>query len=297
MELNDYSHFDPTEDGRLCSTGQHCPGFSRLLYDALIRLGYDGDAPVYRCRLSRVHDLDRCEVSVTIPFDLARPWSGSLIDSEPDTGIEMMAHIALTSLCEDHLTATTTLPIALLLIRDQENPIWQQCLAAVSDLKGPHFHAGMTSLARYAQYMFNMQHNTARTGMQQRTRLMAYKESATAATGEIERLRHENAILHSGVHPPSEQDCELKEVYRRFSNAEHGWNHTRLLLDITREEVEIRTHGIIHLEHHVEAQDAELEARVETIANLEQLLEFQGQAPLEPVNPEEIDATSGIAKD
>jgi hypothetical protein len=297
MELNDYSHFDPTEDGRLCSTGQHCPGFSRLLYDALIRLGYDGDAPVYRCRLFRVHDLDRCEVSVTIPFDLARPWSRSLIDSEPDTGIEMMAHIALTSLCEDHLTATTTLPIALLLIRDQENPIWQQCLAAVSDLKGPHFHAGMTSLARYAQYMFNMQHNTARTGMQQRTRLMAYKESATAATGEIERLRHENVILHSGVHPPSEQDCELKEVYRRFSNAEHGWNHTRLLLDITREEVEIRTHGIIHLEHHVEAQDAELEARVETIANLEQLLEFQGQAPLEPVNPEEIDATSGIAKD
>jgi predicted RNase H-like nuclease (RuvC/YqgF family) len=164
---------------------------------------------------------------------------------------------------------TTTLPIALLLIRDQENPVWQQCLAAVSDLKGPHFHVGMTSLARYAQYMFNMQHNTARTDMQQRTRLMAYKESATAATGEIERLRHENAILRSGVHPPSEQDCELKEVYHRFSNAEHGWNHTSLLLDITREEVEIRTHGIIHLEHHVEAQDAELEARAETIANLE----------------------------
>jgi predicted RNase H-like nuclease (RuvC/YqgF family) len=103
--------------------------------------------------------------------------------------------------------------------------------------------------------------------MQQRTRLMAYKESATAATGEIERLRHENAILRSGVCPPSEQDRELKEVYRRLSNAKHGWNDTRLLLDITREEVEIRTHGIIHLEHHVEAQDAELEARTEMIAN------------------------------
>jgi hypothetical protein len=114
MELNDYPHFDLTEDGRLCSTGQHCPGFPRLLYDALIRLGYDGDAPVYRCRLSRVHDLDRCEVSVTIPFNPVRPWSGSIIDSEPDTGIEMMAHIALISLCEDHLTATAALPIALL---------------------------------------------------------------------------------------------------------------------------------------------------------------------------------------
>jgi hypothetical protein len=49
MELNDYPHFDLTEDMTLCSMGQHCPGFPRVLYDALIRLGYDGDAPVYRC--------------------------------------------------------------------------------------------------------------------------------------------------------------------------------------------------------------------------------------------------------
>jgi hypothetical protein len=104
---------------------------------------------------------------------------------------------------------------------------------------------------------------------------MAYKESATAATGEIERLRHENVILRSGVCPPSEQDRELKEVYHHRYNTEHGWNHTRLLLDITREEVETHTHGIIHLEHHVEVQDAELEERAEAITNLEQqLLEF-----------------------
>jgi hypothetical protein len=67
----------------------------------------------------------------------------------------------------------------------------------------------MTSLARYVQYLFNLQHNTARTGMKQRTRLTAYKESATTTTREIERLRHENAILCSGARPPSEQDCEL----------------------------------------------------------------------------------------
>jgi hypothetical protein len=156
MELNDYPHFYLTDDGRPCSMGQHCPGFLRVLYDALIRLGYDGGAPVYRCQLSRVHDLDRCEVSVTIHFDPVEPWSGSVMGSELDTGVEMMAHIALTSLCEDHLTATVALPIVLLPILGQENPVWQQCLAAVSDLEGPHFHAGMTSLARYAQYLFNL---------------------------------------------------------------------------------------------------------------------------------------------
>jgi hypothetical protein len=99
MELNDYPHFYFTEDGILCSTGQHCPRFLRVLYDTLIHLGYNGDAPVYHCRLSRAHSLDRCEVSMTIPFDPTEPWSRSIIGSEPDTGIEMMAHIALTSLC------------------------------------------------------------------------------------------------------------------------------------------------------------------------------------------------------
>jgi hypothetical protein len=91
-----------------------------------------------------------------IPFDPMEPWSGSVIGSEPNTGIEMMAHIALSSLCEDRLAATAALPIAPLLIQNQENPIWQQCLEAVSDPKGPHFHAGMTSLAMYTQYLFNL---------------------------------------------------------------------------------------------------------------------------------------------
>jgi hypothetical protein len=123
-ELNDYPNFYLAEDGRLCSTGQHCLGFPRVLYDALISLGYDGDALVYHCRLFMAHSLDRCEVSVMIPFQPTEPWSGSVLGSEPDTGVEMMAHIALTSLCEDRLTATAALPITLLLIWNQENPVW-----------------------------------------------------------------------------------------------------------------------------------------------------------------------------
>jgi hypothetical protein len=116
MELNDYPQFYVVEHGRLCSTGHHCPGFPKVLYDAPIRLGYDGDTPVYRCRLSRVHNMDKCEVSVMISFNPAHPWSRSVIGSEPDTGVEMMVHIALTSLCEDRLIATAAVPIALLLI-------------------------------------------------------------------------------------------------------------------------------------------------------------------------------------
>jgi hypothetical protein len=68
-----------------------------------------------------------------------------------------------------------------------------------------------------------------------------------------------------------------------------------MLLDITREEVGICTHRIVHLEHHVETQDAELEEKAEMIVNLEQQhLELQGQAPPKPINHEEIDAMFGI---
>jgi hypothetical protein len=222
MELNYYPHFFIVEDGRLCSIGQHCPGFLRVLYDALLRLGYDGDALIYHYRLSMAHGLDRCEVSVTIPFDLTEPWSRSVIGSEPDSNVEMMAHITLTSLCKDRLATTAALPIVLLPIQNQENPAWQQCLAAVFELKGPHYHTRMTSLARYAQYLFNLQHNTARTGMQQHMHLAAYEESATATSHELERLRHENAILYSGARPPSEQDRELQDAYHHLSDTKHG---------------------------------------------------------------------------
>jgi hypothetical protein len=76
-------------------------------------------------------------------------------------------------------------------------------------------------------------------------------------------LRHENDILRSGARPPSELDCELLEVYHHLSGAEHGWNYTRMLLDIAHEGVDIRTHGIVHLENHVETQDIELEERAD----------------------------------
>jgi hypothetical protein len=41
-----------------------------------------------------------------------------------------------------------------------------------------------------------------------------------------------------------------------------------MLLDITQEEVETCTHGIVHHEHHMEVQDGELEERAEMITDL-----------------------------
>jgi hypothetical protein len=45
-----------------------------------------------------------------------------------------------------------------------------------------------------------------------------------------------------------------------------------MLLNIAREEVNIHTHRIVHLEHQVEEQDAELKERAGMIVNHEQQL-------------------------
>jgi hypothetical protein len=85
----------------------------------------------------------------------------------------------------------------------------------------------------------------------------------------VKELRHANTILCSGTPPPLDQDCELQVAYRRLSEAEHGWHYFRQQLDTTREMLDERTHVIIHLEHHVEQQDLELEERAVTITDLE----------------------------
>jgi hypothetical protein len=130
------------------------------LYDTLLCLGYNGDIPLYRSSLSKAHGLDVWEVNPT------EPWMGTVIGSELNGTIKQMTLIALTSMCESRLTTTAEMPITLFPIHNQEDPVWQQRLEAMSDLEGPHFHVGMAEMAKYATYLFNLQHNTARTIIQ-----------------------------------------------------------------------------------------------------------------------------------
>jgi hypothetical protein len=186
MNMDDYPHFFLVEDRRFCSTGQHCPGFPRVLYDTLLCLGYDGEVPIYLCRLSMANGLDICETSMMIPLNQEDPRMGTIVGSEPDTTVGQTAHVALTSLCESRLATTVAMLIRLFSIQNQGNPVWKQCLEAVSDLEGPHFNTGMVAMTKYAQYLFNLQHNTARTVMQQHMRLTAYDEHNTTISHELE---------------------------------------------------------------------------------------------------------------
>jgi hypothetical protein len=156
MNMDNYPHVTIAEDGSLCSMGQHRLGFPRVLYDALRQLGYNGDVPVYHDHMSMAHGQDKCEVNVVIPLNPTEPWMATVIGVELDETVEQTAQVTLTSLCKSYLAYTVMMPIALFPIRNQEDPTWKQRLEAVSNLEGPHFHAGMAALAGYAQHMFNL---------------------------------------------------------------------------------------------------------------------------------------------
>jgi hypothetical protein len=178
------------------------------------------------------------------------------------------------------------MPIMLFPIRNQEDPVWKQRLEAVSNLEGPHFHAGMAALAGYAHHMFNLHARTGRTVIQQRFHSGSLEQ-------HVEKMRCANAILRSGMPPPSDQDRELQVMYRRLSEADHGWHYFCQQLDAARKMLDECTHAIIHLEHHVELQDLELKESAAMITDLEQQLQVP-PAPATPAAPAEPDAESDV---
>jgi hypothetical protein len=102
-----------------------------VLYDALRQLGYDGDAPVYRGRMSMAHGQVKCEVNMVVPLNSMEPWMTTVIRVELDETVEQTAQVALTSLCETRLADTAAMPITLFPIHNQEDPVWKQRLEAV----------------------------------------------------------------------------------------------------------------------------------------------------------------------
>jgi hypothetical protein len=132
-----------------------------VLYNALLHLAYHRDVSVYRARMSVAHSMEQCEVSVTILINSEDPWMATVINIELDDTVVWTVQVALASLCGSRLANTAATPIALFPFYYRGDLVWQQRLEAVSDPEGPNYRIGMAALAEYAQYSFDLQHNTA----------------------------------------------------------------------------------------------------------------------------------------
>jgi hypothetical protein len=124
MDMSMCPHVSIVEDGMLCSMGQHRLGFPRVLYDALLHLGYNRDIPIYRARVSMAQNMEQCKVSVMIPIQPEEPWSVTVMGVELDNTIDKTAHFALASLCGSCLANTAASLLTLFPFCYQRDPVW-----------------------------------------------------------------------------------------------------------------------------------------------------------------------------
>jgi Tfp pilus assembly protein PilO len=125
-----------------------------LLWDTLVQTGYGDTPPEYYDRLFEEHDLQHCEVYVEIlshpVFPDGSPWSTWAIGADMSDAMEKAAHMALTTLCSQNLSATAGTPILLFLIQDRSDPKWKAHMDEASSLYRVHHHSGWTYMAHYA---------------------------------------------------------------------------------------------------------------------------------------------------
>jgi hypothetical protein len=152
------------EDGQLHMWGLHHHGFPMLLQAALMKTGYGDRPPEYYGRLFEEYDLQCCEVYVDIPshpvFLDGSLWSAWGIGADMDDAMEKAAHMALTTICSQNLPATVGAPISLYPIQDRSDLEWKAHMDKASNIYQVHHHSGWTYMVRYAQHLFQLQHDT-----------------------------------------------------------------------------------------------------------------------------------------
>jgi hypothetical protein len=193
-QVDDYTHCTLKEDCWLRTTGHHHPGFPRQPLDTLIHIGYDGPIPDYYCRPYQKHGLPCCEVQVEIPINPEASLTGTVIRGDLDEAVERMAHLALTTMCEQHLPETASLAILLYLIRDQAEPDRQQHLKTICDVTQELFLPGWVQMAKYARYMFNLHLETTRI-------MAAYRTCVDISFAALQAHRIINVELHREYSP------------------------------------------------------------------------------------------------
>jgi hypothetical protein len=109
------------------------------------------------------HGLPRCEVYVDIwshtVFSDGSIWSMWVIGNDMDDAMEKAAHMVLTTLCSQCLLDTVSTSISLYPIHDRSDPEWTTHIDEACNVFQDHYHGGCAYMVRYAQHLFQLQHD------------------------------------------------------------------------------------------------------------------------------------------
>jgi hypothetical protein len=112
-----------------------------------------------------------------------------------DDAMEKVAHMALTTLCSQNMPATTGMPISLYSIQDRSDPEWKAPMDEASNVILEHHHSSWAYMARYAQHLYQLQHNTQRIIARQWCCLGSYAKEVKSLNQEINRMAHEHSVV------------------------------------------------------------------------------------------------------
>jgi hypothetical protein len=157
--MDDYPYATLGANGWFHCDRLHRPGFPTVFRDVLHHFGYTW-LPAYHDHLYHQFGLGRCKIHVDIPAHPTDPtmtaWFTTARGDDLDDTLERATHQALTEFCERHLPVLGDTAIALLLIRNEGNAIWSECMTAISDPEFPTQHAGWALTARYVQHVSSL---------------------------------------------------------------------------------------------------------------------------------------------
>jgi hypothetical protein len=110
--------------------------------------------------------------------------------------MEKVAHMVLTALCSQNMPATVGTPISLYPVQDRSDLEWKARMDEASNVFQVHYHGGWMYMARYAQHLFQLHHDTQHIVVEQRCHLVSYAIEVMTLTQEISHVAQENGVVH-----------------------------------------------------------------------------------------------------
>jgi hypothetical protein len=210
----------------------------------LHRFGYTG-LPAYRGHPYRQFGLGRCKVHVDIPAHRTDPivtaWFTTARGDELDDTLERAIHHALMKFCERHLPVLGDTTIALLLVRNEGNAVWSECVAAIDDAELLTQHASWALTARYAQHMSSLLQEVTATGAHLHLHLEECAGQVKAKNRVVkdiqegnQELLQKNARLEMHIR---ELNDELTRTYHSHDFKTDDLDDTRIQLKHTQDEL------------------------------------------------------------
>jgi peptidoglycan hydrolase CwlO-like protein len=119
-------------------------------------------------------------------------WFTTARGDDLDDTLDRVVHQALTEFCERHLPVLGDTTITLLSVRNEDNAVWSERVAAIGDPELLMHHAGWALTARYSQHVSSLLQEVTTTDAHLCLRLEEYVDQVKTQNRAIKDFQKGN---------------------------------------------------------------------------------------------------------